>query len=74
MKTGRVKVVGTGLQSPYGIGETIVDFPDTPAGIKKAMRSAAYWYNAARVIGSDGERIEIDYDQVRKRDLGYSIE
>jgi len=67
----RIKVIGTGNQAPYGIDETIADYPNTPAGMKKAMRRAAYWYNPAVVIGADSERADINWDIIRPQDRGY---
>jgi len=71
MKTKRIKVVGTGSQAPYGIGEIINDYPDTDAGLKKAMRAAAHWYNPASIIGADGSYIELDWSIIRDIDRGY---
>lgn len=49
MKSNRIQVRGTGNQAPYGIGEIIEDYPDTKAGLLKAWRHAARWYNKASV-------------------------
>ena len=56
----RITVEGTGSQAPYGIGEIIETYRNTPAGIKKAIQHAAYWYNPAVVRGIDGAIIEVD--------------
>ena len=69
----RIQVVGNGNQAHYGIGEIIAVYHNTPLGLKKAMRCAAFWYNPALVIGVDGERIPIDYDVVRPQDCGYIV-
>ena len=66
----RIRVVGTGNQAPYGIGETIADYPNTDAGRKKAMRKAAYWYSPASVMLGD-EVINVDWSVVRPQDRGY---
>ena len=69
----RIAVKGTGAQAPYGIGEIIADYPNTKAGLKKAMRRAAYWYNPATVV-ADGKQVEIDWSVIRPQDKGYSDE
>lgn len=69
----KIKVVGTGNQAPYGIGETIDEYNNTQAGLKKAMRRAAYWYNPASVI-VDGKQVDIDWSIVRPQDKGYADE
>ena len=69
----RISIEGTGSQAPYGICETIKTFASTPAGLKKAMRAAAYWYNPAAVIDAEGNRVEIDWDIIRDSDRGYSL-
>ena len=71
--TKRIQVVGNGNQAPYGIGEIIAVYPNTPLGLKRAMRCAAFWYKPASVIGAEGERIHIDYDVVRRQDRGYVV-
>lgn len=68
---GKIKVVATGSQAPYGIGETIAEYPDTSAGLKKAMRRAACWYSPAAVVMPDGQRAEMDWSVVRPQDRGY---
>jgi hypothetical protein len=75
MKTTEQKITvsGTGSQAPYGIGEIIAEFKNSPAGLKKAIRKAAYWYNAAAVKDVDGNRVDIDYDIVRDCDRGYAV-
>ena len=72
-KQRRITVRGNGNQAPYGIGEIIDDFADTPAGLKKAIRRAAYWYNPASVYDADGDGIVIDWDIVRDCDRGYAF-
>lgn len=67
----RIKVVGTGNQAPYGIGELIADYPNTKAGMTKAMRKAAYWYNPASILMPDGSYLPINWDVVRPQDRGY---
>ena len=67
----RITIKGTGLQAPYGIGELIADFANTDAGLKKAMRAAAYWYNPATIRDADGDIVELDWDVVRDSDRGY---
>ena len=69
----RITIKGNGNQAPYGIGEIINDFANTPAGLKKAMRAAAYWYNPAYIVDADGECINIDWDVIRDSDRGYAI-
>lgn len=81
MKTiakSRIEVLGTGNQAPYGIDEIIATYAPTRAGLKKAFRRAAYWYNQAAVI-VDGERVDaMDYfgqeEIIRDCDLGYAID
>lgn len=68
----RVLVKGTGSQAPYGMGEIITSYPNTKAGLKKAMRKAAYWYNPARVVLPSGEGVSIDWDIVRYKDKSYT--
>ena len=68
--TKRIQVVGNGNQAHYGIGEIIAVYHNTPLGLKKAMRCAAFWYNPASVIGVDGERIPINYNVVRRWERG----
>jgi hypothetical protein len=68
-----ITVVGIGSQAPYGIGEIIDVYNNSKAGLKKAMRRAAYWYNAAAVRDGDGNRVDIDYDVVRDCDRGYTV-
>ncbi|HQJ66425.1 MAG TPA: hypothetical protein PLH32_17605 [bacterium] len=70
----RIRVIATGNQAPYGIDEVIADYPNTPAGLKKAMRRAAYWYNPAVIVMPDGSRVEIDWTVVRQQDRGYADE
>lgn len=67
----RIRVVGTGNQAPHGIEEIIDDYPNTPAGLKKAMRRAANWYSPAAVVMPDGQRAEMDWSVVRPQDRGY---
>jgi hypothetical protein len=71
MKTSKkITVVSNGNQAPYGLGETIAEYNNTRAGIKKAMRRAAYWYTPATVV-VDGQPIAIDWSVVRPCDKGY---
>lgn len=72
-RNNRITVEGNGQQAPYGIGEIIATYANTPAGLIKAMRRAAYWYNAATVRLPDGEKETINYDLVRSKDRGYII-
>ena len=67
----RIRVIATGNQAPYGIDEVIADYPNTSAGLKKAMRRAAYWYSPAAVVMPDGQRAEMDWSVVRPQDRGY---
>jgi hypothetical protein len=67
----RITVQGNGNQAPYGIGEVIESYANTPAGLKKAMRHAAYWYNPATVRDATGCKVIIDFDVVRDCDKGY---
>jgi len=70
--TKRITVRGTGLQAPYGIGEIITSYCNTPAGRLKALRKAHYWYNPAAVYTPDGQRITIEQDDIiRPVDRGY---
>jgi len=69
----RIVIKGTGSQAPYGIDEIINDFANTPAGLKKAMRAAAYWYSPADIRDADGNYVEIDWDVVRDSDRGYVL-
>jgi len=48
-KTDRIIIKGNGNQAPYGIGEHITDFANTPAGAKKAVRYAKKWYNKPNI-------------------------
>lgn len=66
----RIIVAGTGSQAPYGIGEIIDTYRNTPAGLKKAMRRAAYWHTPAAVM-RDGQRVEMDWAIIRDTDRGY---
>lgn len=54
----RIKIKGTGSQAPYGIGEIIKTFPDTPAGLKKAIKYARKWYDTPRVVMPSGSRVD----------------
>ena len=67
----RIRVVATGNQAPYGVNETIADYPNTSAGLIKAMRKAAYWYSPAAVVMPDGQRAEMVWSVVRPQDRGY---
>jgi len=69
----RITIEGNGNQAPYGVGEIINDFADTDAGLKKAMRAAAYWYNPATIRDADGDIVELDWDVVRNSDRGYTM-
>jgi hypothetical protein len=68
----RITIKGNGNQAPYGIGEIIDSFADTAAGLKKAMRRAAYWYNPATIQNAGGEIVDIDWNIIRDCDKGYS--
>jgi len=70
----RIRVVATGNQAPYGVNETIADYPNTSAGLIKAMRKAAYWYNHAVVVMPDGSHVDINWSVVRDKDRGYADE
>ncbi len=49
-KNKRVVVIANGNQAPYGIGEIINDFPNTPAGQKKAEKLADKYYNRPEIL------------------------
>jgi len=56
----RIKVVSTGDQAPYGIDEVIETYPNTPAGLKKAIRYALkWWHPPPLVISTTGKRIDL---------------
>ena len=55
----RIRVISTGHQAPYGIDEAIETYADTPAGLKKACKYAASWYDSPLVIDVDGDRVDI---------------
>jgi hypothetical protein len=65
--------VSNGNQGIYGVGEVIASFPDTPAGLRRAMRRAAYWWRPAVVRDAAGNSVDIDYPVVRDRDRGYTM-
>jgi hypothetical protein len=41
----KIVVEGTGCQSPYGIGEIIITFPDTKTGLSRAKKFVSMYYN-----------------------------
>jgi len=54
-----IVVAGTGNQAPYGIGEIMVTFKPTAAGLKKARKYAEKYHNQPSIYVPVTSNLEV---------------